>query len=288
MATDEDPNEAKKMPLLDHLIELRQRLFYAALGLLVAFIGCWFVSQHILNFLLQPLNDAWMNQYGTRLPEVVYTNLTEAFFTRVKLSFFGAIVVAFPIIAGQLWAFVAPGLYKHEKSAFLPFLAATPILFLMGSALLYYVLLPVAWKFFISFQTAGGPDQAPIQLLPKVSEYVTLVMQLIFAFGFCFQMPVLLTLLTRVGIITSDTLKQKRRYAIVIVFIVAAIVTPPDPISQCTLALPLLVLYEASVWLSVMVERNRDKREKEEREKREKELSGDDPNIQKRSTAAPV
>jgi sec-independent protein translocase protein TatC len=286
MATEEDPNEAKKMPLLDHLVELRQRLFYAAIGLVVAFIGCWFVSQHILDFLLQPLNDAWMHQYGTRLPEIVYTNLTEAFFTRVKLSFFGAIVVAFPIIAGQLWAFVAPGLYKHEKSAFLPFLAATPILFMMGAALLYYVLLPFAWKFFISFQTTGGPDQAPIQLLPRVSEYVALVMQLIFAFGLCFQMPVLLTLLTRVGIITSDTLKQKRRYAIVIVFIVAAIVTPPDPISQCSLAIPLLVLYEASVWLSVMVERNRDKREKEEREAREKELQGDDPNIQKRSNAA--
>jgi len=288
MANDDDPNEAKKMPLLDHLIELRQRLFYAALGILVAFIGCWFVSQHILDFLLRPLNDAWMHQYGTRLPEIVYTNLTEAFFTRAKLAFFGAIVVAFPIIAGQIWAFVAPGLYKHEKSAFLPFLAATPILFLLGAALLYYVMLPVAWKFFISFQTTGGPDQAPIQLLPKVSEYVKLVMQLIFAFGFCFQMPVLLTLLTRVGIITSDTLKRKRRYAIVIVFIVAAIVTPPDPISQCSLALPLLILYEASVWLSVMVERNRDKREKEERERREKELRGDDPNIQKPSTAAPV
>jgi len=288
MAKDEDPNEAKKMPLLDHLIELRQRLFYAAIGLVVAFIGCWFVSQHILNFLLHPLNQVWLNQYHTRLPEIVYTNLTEAFFTRVKLSFFGAIVVAFPIIAGQLWAFVAPGLYKHEKSAFLPFLAATPVLFVMGAALLYYALLPVAWAFFISFQTQGGPDDAPITLLPRVSEYVTLVMQLIFAFGLCFQMPVLLTLLTRVGIITSDTLKQKRRYAIVIVFIVAAVVTPPDPISQCTLALPLLVLYEASVWLSVMVERSRDKREKEEREKREKELQGDDPNIQKRSNAAPV
>ena len=285
MAQEEDPNEAKKMPLLDHLIELRQRLFYAAIGIIVAFIGCWFVSQHILNFLLHPLNEVWLHQYGTRLPEIVYTNLTEAFFTRVKLAFFGAIVVAFPLIAGQLWAFVAPGLYKHERSAFLPFLAATPVLFITGAALLYYVLLPVAWTFFISFQTQGGPDDAPITLLPRVSEYVTLVMQLVFAFGLCFQMPVLLT---RVGIITSDTLKQKRRYAIVIVFIVAAVVTPPDPISQCTLALPLLVLYEASVWLSVMVERSRDKREKEEREKREKELQGDDPNIQKRSNAAPV
>jgi sec-independent protein translocase protein TatC len=288
MAKDEDPNEAKKMPLLDHLIELRQRLFYAAVGLLIAFIGCWFVSQHILDFLLRPLNGAWARQYGQRLPEIIYTNLTEAFFTRVKLSFFGALVVAFPVIAGQIWAFVAPGLYKHEKSAFLPFLVATPILFLTGAALLYYVLLPVAWAFFISFQTTGSPNEAPIVLLPKVSEYVTLVMQLVFAFGLCFQMPVLLTLLTRVGIITSDTLKQKRRYAIVIIFVVAAIVTPPDPISQCSLAVPLLALYEASVWLSVMVERNREKREKEEREKLAKESHGDDPNIQKRSNVAPV
>jgi sec-independent protein translocase protein TatC len=285
-AQDEDPNEAKKMPLLDHLIELRQRLFYAAIGLLIALIGCWFVSQHILEFLLQPLNDVWRAEFHQTLPRVIYTNLTEAFFTRVKLSFFGALVVAFPFIAAQIWAFVAPGLYKDEKAAFLPFLVASPILFAMGAALLYYVLLPVAWQFFISFQTPATPDQAPLELLPKVGEYVSLVMQLIFAFGLCFQMPVLLTLLTRVGIIGSDTLKSKRRYAIVIVFIVAAIFTPPDPFSQMSLAIPLVLLYEISVWLAVWVERDRERRDRE-REKEDQDHN-DDTNRSERSAVTPA
>ena len=283
---EEDPNEAKKMPLLDHLIELRQRLFYAFLGIVVAFIGCWFISQDILDFLLQPLNAAWNHEFGKPLPEIIYTHLTEAFFTRVKLAFFGAIVVAFPFIAGQIWAFVAPGLYKHERAAFLPFLAATPVLFLMGGALLYYLLLPVAWAFFIGFQTTGGPGEAPIVLLPKVGEYVSLVMQLIFAFGLCFQLPVLLTLLTRVGIIGSDTLKHKRRYAIVIVFIVAAIVTPPDPVSQLSLAVPLVLLYEISIWLAVWVERDRLRRERESEE--ELGEGQDDANSQKRGSVTPA
>jgi sec-independent protein translocase protein TatC len=284
----EDPNEAKKMPLLDHLIELRQRLFYAGLGVLIAFVACWFVSQPILDFLLRPLNEAWIRQYGSPMQEIIYTAMTEAFFTRVKLAFFGAVVIAFPFIAGQIWLFVAPGLYKHEKSAFLPFLVATPVLFAMGAALLYYVLLPFAWTFFISFQTTGGPDEAPVKLLPKVGEYVTLVMQLIFAFGLCFQMPVLLTLLTRVGIIGSDTLKHKRRYAIVIVFVVAAIVTPPDPVSQLSLAIPLVLLYEISVWLSVWVERDRERREREREKEQEKEDRDDDTNTTKGSAVTPA
>jgi sec-independent protein translocase protein TatC len=289
MAKSDNPNEAKKMPLLDHLIELRQRLFYSSVGLVIAFIGCWFISQHILDFLLQPLNDVWQKEYGEGLPRIIYTSLTEAFFTRVKLAFFGALVIAFPLLAGQLWAFVAPGLYKHEKSAFLPFLLATPVLFALGSALLYYLLLPFAWQFFISFQTTGGPDRAPIELLPRVGEYVSLVMKLIFAFGFCFQMPVLLTLLTKVGILSSATLREKRRYAIVIVFVIAAIVTPPDPISQLSLAIPMLFLYEGSVWASRLIERQRDRREREEREREEAEK--DDPsdggsNLERSGTTA--
>ena len=165
---------------------------------------------------------------------------------------------------------------------------ATPVLFAMGAALLYYVLLPFAWTFFISFQTTGGPDEAPVKLLPKVGEYVTLVMQLIFAFGLCFQMPVLLTLLTRVGIIGSDTLKHKRRYAIVIVFVVAAIVTPPDPVSQLSLAIPLVLLYEISVWLSVWVERDRERREREREKEQEKEDRDDDTNTTKGSAVTPA
>ena len=259
------------MPLLDHLIELRQRLFYGALFIFIAFFGCWFISNDVLLFLMQPLDHAWFVKFNDHLPKFIYTSLTEPFFVRVKLSFFGAVVLAFPFVAGQIWAFVAPGLYKHEKSAFLPFLVATPILFAMGAALLYYVLVPFAWQFFISFQFPETPDHPALELLPKVGEYVSLMMQLIFAFGLCFQMPVLLTLLTRVGIIDSNTLKNKRRYAIVVVFVVAAVVTPPDPVSQLSLAVPLCLLYEASVWLAVLTEKKREQREKES----EAELAGD-------------
>src|SRR5215470_2090638 len=262
-APDEDPNEAKKMPLLDHLIELRQRLFYGAIFIVIAFFGTWFVSNDILLFLMQPLDTAWFARFHEHLPKFVYTSLTEPFFVRVKLSFFGAVVLAFPFVAGQIWAFVAPGLYKHEKAAFLPFLVATPILFAMGAALLYYVLVPYAWQFFISFQFPETPDHPALELLPKVGEYVSLMMQLVFAFGLCFQMPVLLTLLTRVGIIGSDTLKHKRRYAIVVVFVAAAIVTPPDPVSQLSLAIPLCLLYEISVWLAVMTKKKRAQRDRE-------------------------
>src|SRR5882724_6517485 len=226
---EDDPNEAKKMPLLDHLIELRQRLFYGALFIFIAFFGCWFISNDVLLFLMQPLDHAWFVKFHDHLPKFIYTSLTE------------------------------------------PFFVATPILFAMGAALLYYVLVPFAWQFFISFQFPETPDHPALELLPKVGEYVSLMMQLIFAFGLCFQMPVLLTLLTRVGIIDSNTLKSKRRYAIVVVFVVAAIVTPPDPVSQLGLAVPLCLLYEASVWLAVLTEKKREQREKEA----EAELAGE-------------
>jgi sec-independent protein translocase protein TatC len=285
---EEDPNEAKKMPLLDHLIELRQRLFYGALFILIAFFGCWFISNDVMLFLMQPLDTAWFAKFNEHLPTFIYTSLTEPFFVRVKLSFFGALVLAFPFVAGQIWAFVAPGLYKHEKAAFLPFMVATPILFAMGAALLYYVLVPFAWQFFISFQFPETGEHPGLELLPKVGEYVSLMMQLIFAFGLCFQMPVLLTLLTRVGIIGSDTLKQKRRYAIVVVFVVAAIVTPPDPVSQLSLAIPLCLLYEISVWLAVWVERDRERRERQREKEQEKEDRDDNTDTKERSAVTPA
>jgi len=246
--------EDKKMPLLEHLVELRRRLLYSVVAFIIAFIVCFYFAQHMFNFLAAPLAEYFSDAAGRRF---IYTDLTEPFFTNVKLGAFGALCVSFPIVAAQLWAFVAPGLYRNERNAFLPFLVATPFMFAIGAAFFYYVLLPFAIKFFAGFEQPAGPDVLPVQMENKVGEYIGFVMTLIFAFGLCFELPVLLTLLARVGLVTSAGLASKRRYAIVGVVLVAAVVTPPDVFSQISLAVPLILLYEISIIMAKLVEKKR-------------------------------
>lgn len=256
MAGEEDLDDSK-MPLLDHLIELRQRMLIAFVGFILAFFVCYGFSNHIFNFLVQPLTDLAPLTSDGRKMRIIFTALHEAFFTQIKVGFFGALCIAFPLISVQLWQFVAPGLYKNEKKAFLPFLIATPALFMLGAATVYYVVIPLAWQFFLGFQQPGGEGVLPIELEPKMNEYLSLVMRLIFAFGLSFQLPVLLTLLARVGIVSSKGLAEKRKYAIVGVFAAAAVLTPPDVITQIGLAIPILLLYEISIVCARMVEKRR-------------------------------
>lgn len=248
----EDVIDDKPMPLLDHLIELRQRLLWSAVAFLLAFFVCYYFSTNIYLFLAQPLADVFKDHGEAR--RMIYTGLTEAFFTYLKVAMFAAGCVAFPIIATQLWLFIAPGLYRSEKRALLPFLLASPVLFILGAALAYYFIFPVAWRFFISFEAPGGDGGIPIQLEAKVGEYLDLVMKLIFAFGVAFQLPVALSLMAKVGLITSKGLKRYRRYAIVGMFVIAAVLAPPDIITQCGLALPLIALYELSIIAAGFVE----------------------------------
>ena len=252
--------DASSAPLIEHLVELRQRLIKSMIAVVIVFLIAFFFADEIFNFLIIPYERAaGENQQLT----LIFTAPQEYFFAQLKIALFTALFIAFPVIATQVYKFMAPGLYSNERQAFLPFLVATPVLFIAGACLVFFVVMPLAMGFFLSMQQTDPDAIAKIELLPRVSEYLSLVMTLIFAFGLVFQMPVVITLLARAGMVSEIGLKAKRKYAIVLTFVAGAILTPPDPVSQIGLAVPTLLLYEVSIYATRLIERKRAERDAE-------------------------
>ncbi len=247
-----DP-KLQEMSLIDHITELRKRLIWSFIYLIIVFIICFYFADILFSFLARPLVNLMDIERGQGF---IYTALQEAFFTELKVAFFFALFFSFPLIAIQIWKFLAPGLYKNEKKAFLPFLIATPVLFFAGGSMVYYFIAPVAWKFFLSYQNMNSAG-VPIRLEAKMGEYLALMMRFIFAFGLAFQLPVVISLLAKANLVTHITLKKYRKYAIVIAFLSAAFLTPPDPFSQISLALPIILLYEISIFLAKIIQKNK-------------------------------
>lgn len=243
----------KEGGFISHLTELRSRLIHSFIFLFVFFILCYFFAEYLYGFLVEPYAQAVKNDGTER--RLIFTALQETFLTYLKVAFFAAFFVSSPFILIQVWKFIAPGLYDHEKSAIMPYMVVTPILFFLGGALVYYLIMPLAIKFFLSFESTGRITNLPIQLEAKVNEYLSLIMKLIFAFGLSFQLPVVLSLLARVGVVDSEFLKKRRKYVVVIIFTAAAILTPPDPVTQIGLAIPLLILYELSIFSVKIIEK---------------------------------
>lgn len=257
----QDDINASAAPLVEHLIELRQRLIRSLIAVAAVFVVAFYFADQIFQILVVPYERAAGEDQELTL---IFTAPQEYFFAQLKIALFTALFMAFPVIAVQIYKFVAPGLYKNERQAFLPFLFATPILFFLGASLVYFVVMPLAMSFFLSMQQGGEAAVASIQLLPKVSEYLGLIMTLIFAFGLVFQMPVVISLLARAGLVSEEGLKKKRKYAVVLTFVAAAVLTPPDPVSQIGLAVPTLLLYELSIYATRLIERKRQERDEAE------------------------